>query len=514
IWNIDMQGRSLAPGAIIDINNDGKLEYILSTQQGNLLALDNDGEIIFDHQFNNRTINVTPAFGDVHGNSTNLEMVVTGGESGVTWCFSTPALKNAISPWPMYRGNSQNTGSWFGLTKSDNLRMVPANLAWNKVVAGENIVFNISNPKPGKESLNANATCIRPDGSKQKGIGKVMGKTGLLQLPVNFDIPGIYTFSWSLTSQNDRVLVSGEKEINVTPLSNEKALLENAIARLKNSAQIIESILPLSANALRNQQSKLEIMAGNIAWTTGAVLGNNSIISMADLVQDAKRALVVAEILEKSAELGPGTSLIAFEGDKWDSRSVDKQLPENVANPLKLSHDVVPGEHQPIPLVLFNITNQTLQVKVEIGNTDEDIQVTPLYSVLTLSSLGEDSWDALPEMDESGVISIPPLSSREVWIDINIGDVKAGLHKIDIQLYALNGAGVVDAPDNPHAVPAPETKVELSLNVLPFEMAAAGDFRLCTWSPSTGPVIEDLLAHGNNVFIIPQGKLIYNDEKL
>ncbi|MCK5277010.1 MAG: DUF4091 domain-containing protein, partial [Cyclobacteriaceae bacterium] len=199
---------------------------------------------------------------------------------------------------------------------------------------------------------------------------------------------------------------------------------------------------------------------------------------------------------------------------KWDSRSVDKQLPENVANPLKLSHDVVPGEHQPIPLVLFNITNQILQVKVEIGNTDEDIQVTPLYSVLTLSSLGEDSWDALPEMDESGVISIPPLSSREVWIDINIGDVKAGLHKIDIQLYALNGAGVVDAPDNPHAVPAPETKVELSLNVLPFEMAAAGDFRLCTWSPSTGPVIEDLLAHGNNVFIIPQGKLIYNDEKL
>ena len=178
IWNIDMQGRSLAPGAIIDINNDGKLEYILSTQQGNLLALDNDGEIIFDHQFDNRTINVTPAFGDVHGSTAKLEMVITGGESGVTWCFSTPALKKAISHWPMYRGNSQNTGSWFGLTKSDNLRMVPANLAWNKVVAGENIVFNISNPKPGKESLNANATCIRPDGSKLKGIGKIMGKQG------------------------------------------------------------------------------------------------------------------------------------------------------------------------------------------------------------------------------------------------------------------------------------------------------------------------------------------------
>ncbi|HHE39935.1 MAG TPA: hypothetical protein ENL10_00340, partial [Candidatus Cloacimonetes bacterium] len=506
-----MQGRSLAPGAIIDINNDGKLEYILSTQQGNLLALDNDGEVIFDHQFDNRTINVTPAFGDVHGSSKNLEMVVTGGESGFTYCFSTSAIKDAISHWPTYRGNIQNTGSWFGLTKSNILRMVPVNLAWDKALAGEDIVFSIYNPNPSDEFFNANATCIRPDGSKQKSISKVIGKMGQLQMSVNFDIPGSYAFTWSLTDQKDRVLVKGEKEITIMPLSNERKLIEYAISELTIASQKVESILPLSAKALENQRLILELNAKILA--IGSNQKSSANISMAKLVKDAKRALELSSIIEGATAFGQSTSLIAFEGTKWDSRNVGKQLPAMIENPLILSHDVVPGEHQPISLKLFNITNQTLQVKVEIGETEKNIKVTPLYSVLTLSSLGKNSWDALPEMDESGVISIPSLSTREVWMDVNIGEVKTGHHNITIHLYALNGAGVIDAPNNPHAVPAPETKVELTLNVLPFNMAPSGDFRLCTWSPSSGPVIEDLLAHGNNVFIIPQGRLTYkNDE--
>jgi hypothetical protein len=77
---------------------------------------------------------------------------------------------------------------------------------------------------------------------------------------------------------------------------------------------------------------------------------------------------------------------------------------------------------------------------------------------------------------------------------------------------ALNGSGVLDAPTHPHAIPAPRSRVNVSLNVLPFTMAPSGVFRLCTWSPSQGPCIPDLLAHGNNVFNAPHGKPKYNDQ--
>ncbi|MDP6058246.1 MAG: hypothetical protein QGH33_05110 [Pirellulaceae bacterium] len=68
---------------IIDIDGDGALEYVLCTQRGNLLTFSSAGEVIYDHQFDNRTINVTTAFGDIVRDRPGLEFAVTGGESRV-----------------------------------------------------------------------------------------------------------------------------------------------------------------------------------------------------------------------------------------------------------------------------------------------------------------------------------------------------------------------------------------------------------------------------------------------
>ena len=72
IWEIDMQGRSLAPGAMMDLDGDGKLDYALSTQDGFLQVLNHAGEFLHRFHFHNRTINVTPTFGDLSTDSTGL----------------------------------------------------------------------------------------------------------------------------------------------------------------------------------------------------------------------------------------------------------------------------------------------------------------------------------------------------------------------------------------------------------------------------------------------------------
>ena len=55
-------------------------------------------------------------------------------------------------------------------------------------------------------------------------------------------------------------------------------------------------------------------------------------------------------------------------------------------------------------------------------------------------------------------MAIPSLETREVWLDIDLSGVKAGIHKVDVSL----GTG------------ASETKTEIVLEVLPFEMAGSG----------------------------------------
>ena len=121
-------------------------------------------------------------------------------------------------------------------------------------------------------------------------------------------------------------------------------------------------------------------------------------------------------------------------------------------------------------------------------------------------------WDALPELDEAAIVTIPSLSSREVWLDIDIGAVEAGEHQIDIRFQALDGAGVLDAPKNPHGVTPPETSVEITLDILSFEMAPPGAIRLCTWGAPAETNINDMLSHGNNVFTAPHGKAQYDQQ--
>jgi len=519
LWKIDMQGRSMAAGAIVDIDNDGKMEYILSTQRGHLLALNYAGDIIYDYQFDNRTINVTPVFGNVNGGST-LEMVFTGGESGRIFCFSTAASKNTRIAWPAYRGNINNTASWFGLTSSQKLTMIPRNLNWNQIYCGEKIKFDIKNPFPSKEFLKAKAQCTAPDGRKQSATAVVFGQKGSLLLPVDFSVPGVYHFNWSLSNTKGKQLLNSKREISISPFINDRALLAHSIKILNTTAKSIEKILPLSTKALQGEAFKLQSESDKLyslqdaAPVSDALTVRTVLDKTAQLNREAKRDLKISNVLKKAVKLGSGTSIIAFEGEYWKNRNVDKQLPSIVDNPVKIKHSLVSGEHQPVSLILFNITNRLLNVRVDIPVMEKGIKITLLHSIASPTSLGEESWDALPEMDESSVISIPALSSREVWLDIKTDDEISGEHKINIKLLALNGAGVMEAPKNAHAVAPPETDVQFVLDILPLKMAPKEDFRLCTWSHVTDQNIENLLSHGNNVFLVPQGKIKFDNNKI
>ncbi len=548
IWEIDMQGRSLAPGAMIDLDGGGQLEYALCTQDGFLQVLNNAGEFLHRFHFKNRTINVTPTFGDVSADSPGLEMLITGGESGFLFCLGTPAATNTVSHWKSYRGDARNSGSWFGLRQNvvqlppkafgavshpawrdkpaartisstppdgkSGIQMSPANLAADEVLTGQNLRFVIQNPKPGPLPLTATAICVRPDGARQVTTTAVLGKHGELLMPIEVLAPGTYHFHWTLEDADAHVLASGERAVLLQPFANDRALVARALTALRTVAGAAEQKLPLSAKALLREASELELEAKTAARLQDAVPGDGTGVAhialekTAALVAHARRSLSILEVIRQATDLGPGTSLIAFEGTMWENRKVDEQLPTNVVNPLRIARTAVPGEHEPVALKLFNVTDHELLVRVLIDPLTNGVIVTPHRSVGVPTSLGEISWDALPELDETSTLTIPSLASRELWLDVDLGAAKPGEHQIKLRLQALNGAGVLDAPTHPHTVPPPETAVEITLRLPNFAMVPAGDFRLCTWAAPEEANLPDLLAHGNNVFptVLPEAK--------
>ena len=506
IWEIDMQCRSLAPGAIVDLDGDGKPDYLLCTQDGFLQVLNEAGEFVYRFHFSNRTINVTPAFGDLSSASPGLEMLITGGESGIAFCRHTPAATNAVRQWKSYRGDARNSGSWFGLRQAGAIRISPVNLAADEVLTGQSLRFVVKNPQTERQPLTATAVGIRPDGARQVTTTTVLGKNGELLMPLDVTAPGAYQFSWTLADADGRTLTSAGRSLFLQPFANDRALVARALAALRTAADTAAQVLPLSATALRREAASLEAEAQATALLQDALPGSGvagvrvALDKSAALVSRAKRALSIAGVMHQAAALGQGTSLVAFEGTLWESRKVDEQLPARAANPLRLTRKAVPGEHEPIALNLFNVTDHELLVRVQFDALTNGLVLTPHRSVGVPTSLGEVAWDALPELDETGTLSIPPLASRELWLDLDLGAAKPGGLQVKLRLQALNGAGVLDAPTHPHTVPPPETAVEIALQVADFAIAAPGEFRLCTWAAPDAAQLPDLLAHGNNVF--------------
>jgi outer membrane protein assembly factor BamB len=500
-WDIDMQGRSLAPGALIDINNDGRLEYVLCTQNGRLMVLDQSGQFLFEEQFPHRTIGVTPAFGHFTKDSTTLQAAITGGESGLLLCLDTPAYRDTRAEWPAYRRDTCNTGFWSAGNGKRHASMASKSLEADSLFAGDDVEFLVRLDGPADEAMRAEATCIAPDGARRSSISRIVGTKGELRLPVDLSLSGPYRFSWSLTTADGTEACSGSRDVQLRQFANEMKLAETAVADLEAAIKATEQPLPRTATALHKP---LEDLKGSIAELDARreALKEDDAPARAELagkiagmVPSARRAVQIARLFTDAAALPAGTTLLAFEGTTWESRAVPAQLPPKAAAHLKINRRLVPGEHDALPVLLFNITDKDLAVRVrQEADTDPQLHADLLHSVPVPTSLGETSWDPLPPLDDSKTLIISPLQSHELWLDVDASQAPPGSHALALSLHTAEETDAV-------------TEIVAEYTVLPFEMASPGAFRLCAWANAKDGDWEDMLAHGNNVFIAPLPEL-------
>lgn len=517
LWDIDMQGRTLAPGAVADLDGDGALEFILCTQSGHMMVLNHAGATVFSFQFDTRTINVTPAFGEFDPKRPGLEFAVTGGESGRLFCFGTPG---AASPqWAMYRADAANLAAWPSGSTSrsqgqEAALMAPRNLQWDALCAGDAATFDILRPPFNGKAYTATATCTRPDGARQASTTRVLGAKGRLNLPLEVLTPGVYQFTWTLTDDEGKTVASGERALTLIPFAADNATAARTLDELDATARAVEATLPRSAAALRREASLLASTAATARARQEAAPGGGTareqeaLATTAKVTTQARRLLEVVEAVKLAAAQGANTSLLVTEGPLWESRGVGDRVPTSLTVPA--ARVVAPGEHEPVALNLFNVTDAEVLVRVVTHVEEGGPRVTVLQSVAVPTAAGNVAWDAMPALDEGAVLTVPSLTTREVWIDADFAGVSPGPHDVTVRLLALTGAGVVGVAPNPQDIPVPETVVQLQYQVLPFEMAGPGAYRMCTWAAPEGAQVDDLLAHGNNVFTAPLPEAQYD----
>lgn len=520
LWNIDMQGRTLGSGSIIDVNGDGELEYVFCTQDGHLQAIDQHGTTLFDFNFGHRTINVTPTFGEITKKSAGLEMAITGGESGLVYCFKTTATANAKRQWVTSGGSNTRANFKNGLTSNIQLSMIPLHLNWNEVYLGEDICFDVYNPETTNDLISIEASCIYPDGKYQSVTSKLAGHHSQIYLPFNGLASGDYLFKWSLTNPAGKVLLTRKREINITPFQNERSLVQASLMRLKEMASQTVLQRPDISQALQQEAANIEqefkiIQPEQVSALSGIQTVNGDIVSKNYLLtQKAKKGIQIAELAERSLTTNPNVTILPFEGKLWESRERKETMPLKVADKLVLKRTMVTGENEPVSLNLFNIIGRTVAARITSDSIPKGITLSIQHSVSTIDAMGKPSWDALPELDESRVVQIPSLSSKEIWITISCSqEMKPGQYKIPLLVQALNGSEVQDGPKSPQNVQLPAVRIELEIEVLPFKMAPLSTIRLCAWGTYDPASIRNLLEHGNTVFIVPQGKSVNNSDE-
>ncbi|MCC6154971.1 MAG: PQQ-binding-like beta-propeller repeat protein, partial [Candidatus Hydrogenedentes bacterium] len=490
VWEIDTQGRSLAPAAIVDIDGDARLDFVLSTQNGNLLVFDSSGALQYSQQFKNRTINVTPAFGDIVRERPGLEFALTGGETGRVMCVGTDAAVGSRAEWVAYRGDNRNTASFPVRRSVTRPRNIPAGLAHpDEILTGDVLHFSFEAPANSKDVLTAFAVCMRPDGSQQRAIGRVAGTHGVLELPLLVTVEGVYRFEWGVNDEKGNCISKEMLEIRLRPLENDDAFVSRAIDYLRPIIDSVEHGNAPTSDVLRSELSRIEEDAKNIhLLRTNTAMndtdGWNVILGkMAALNARCKRAIDVALVAFEVSKQ-KGRPLVAFEINSWDNRNTDTLLPKDAKEQTRILRRCVTGEHEPISIKLFNATSKSVSSKIRIACKREDLRFSTFTARSVATNLGDTAWDPLVSTADAP-IEIPPRETREVWLDIDLANTKPG--KVDVIFVAESDGAKEEVP--------------IHLEILPLQMAGYDQMRMCVWAKYDAGAVKDLLAHGNTVFI-------------
>ena len=167
--------------------------------------------------------------------------------------------------------------------------------------------------------------------------------------------------------------------------------------------------------------------------------------------------------------------------------------------------------HEASSIAVANLSGKSISVRAWLDpwtggkNPPGANTVTLRRRVFVATARGGYTPDALPEIDPSGVVTIPAGETIRLWLDFASGGAPAGTYTSKLHLRALTVAGqFVDMP--------------VAWEILPFQLPDQSPLAFHVWAYERPAffdresVWKDLIAHRVNVWDLPLAKVTYDAE--
>lgn len=508
-WRRKLYGRGVfwAP-AIADIDGDGNLEMVVGVRGvgragHNFYVLSATGEIERELRLGGGA-NCAPAVGDIDGDG-NLEIIVTAQEPNEVHCLSFGSLGKVA--WSQLRYNSMMQGAYLPTcpkvshlrteekpTNTINVRETTAYWGMNS--------WHITWAEPAKFGalLEVNVT-------PKRGVGETrifpVQDSGTSADPV-FKIanPGAHLVSFKLfntasllpaAAASERVKPEYPESCNLEELQGACNRANDAGERINADAQLLtEKLCALSA-----AQQSIKRSAARVAKVD---------FSQRDQLADRATGLrkQATELRQLATSLTDywsrgGTSKLAMWQDEnpWDGFD-PHEVPASLNDDVAVTVRAYCNEYESAVLTLLNLSARAIEVRCSFARPSAGVpnSLPQLASHFTLHRVVQvpthDNFmvaDALPELDKSETMLLPPGEAHQLWLVVDTHGLDEGPYSLQLYITSLE--------------PAPTDRtVTLNLDIwgvsLPEDVYA--HINWTTVSQVNDSVLKDLLAHGTNVF--------------
>ena len=500
-----------AAPALCNVDNDPDLEVIFFSSVGDVQVLDANGT-----QISSGTVpcpvSAAPLVGDINADGI-LDAVVTGANNSMALVsFGVPYRRDARERG-VFSGNRAHTGS-APARHSYSVLPVPT-FPTGKEVATASVEgqpgllggpntwrFEVRNDDQRHLALLSRLSY--PDGSVRQFASHVEATQERIVLSFDIEQAGDYTLQQRLvdtgfaasgrdfSATRRRVLRESSLTLTYAGLPSDQAYLAEAI--FTPTREALSQWQPIDPAARRGFLKRLSALEGAGSRLTGLDQAQRTAL----LAETRSEGLRLRELARAGSRSARQRSFAAWQFNPWAFFDPEQTLPPAEACTEKLVADLCIGEYGSLALNLTAFTDRTLEVRVGCDdfqgptNAPAAPRVELRRAVMVPTDWREMVADALPKLDQGGLLRIPALTTEQLWITLNAKALAPGAYTANLRLTSVE-------PD--------PTEIVLPIQLTVHDLELSRPLRFCLWAYDGGvvgtqndTVLSDLIEHGVTVF--------------